>query len=88
MQSDRKQAGDQATALSWQGVEIVDRIIKLVQKPMEELKKEFREQAVKLDLRESQLADERKIVDKYVAKRRLEQASAPPPPPGAGKRPQ
>ena len=50
------------------GIEVVDQIITLAENPSTELSKKFEEQSTRLDLQESHMAAQRKIIDKYVAK--------------------
>ena len=46
----------------------MDRIIALVERPTEDLRNEFKEQAKKLDQQGSQLATQHKIISEYIAR--------------------
>ena len=62
------------STIFWQGVEVVDQVIALVEEPTADLNKMFADHAATLDLQESQLAPQRKIIDEYISSHRAELA--------------
>ena len=72
--ADRKQIQDRMTTIFWQGVEVVDQVIALVEEPTADLSKKFADHAATLDLQESQVAAQQKVIDEYISSHRPELA--------------
>ena len=58
------------STIFWQGVEVVDQVIALVEEPTAHLSRKFADHAATRDLQESQLAAQRKVIDEYISSHR------------------